>query len=172
MGGETRYNKDSIFHLERQRGITSEAHSDGQQADDAEIAQDGRLRRVPGILPVRVQDELHGCVFRCCWRRKCKRLYGRSAARWRRPAAHPRIPPGKGGSARDRRLPASAGNNPTGGGRCRPAYRFPDRCERRFPAIVYLKNGSVLEILDSSMHTLNCSDFNNLLDTYEVKDNE
>ena len=60
MGGETRYNEDSIFHLERQRGITSEAHSDGQQADDAEIDQDGRLRRVPGILPVRVQDELHG----------------------------------------------------------------------------------------------------------------
>ena len=60
MGGETRYNKDSIFHLERQRGITSEAHSDGQQADDAEIAQDGRLRRVPGIVPVRMQDELHG----------------------------------------------------------------------------------------------------------------
>lgn len=47
-----------------------------------------------------------------------------------------------------------------------------DKKIQRFPAIVYLKNGSVLEILDSSMHTLNCSDFNNLLDTYEVKDNE
>lgn len=47
-----------------------------------------------------------------------------------------------------------------------------DKKTQRFPAIVYLKNGSVLEILDSSMHTLNCSDFNNLLDTYEVKDNE
>ena len=47
-----------------------------------------------------------------------------------------------------------------------------DKKIQRFPAIVYLKNGSVLEILDSSMHTLNSSDFNNLLDTYEVKDNE
>ena len=49
---------------------------------------------------------------------------------------------------------------------------YTDKKIQRFPAIVYLKNGSVLEILDSSMHTLNSSDFNNLLDTYEVKDNE
>ncbi len=44
-----------------------------------------------------------------------------------------------------------------------------DRKIQKFPAIVYLKNGSVVEILDSSMHKLNSSDFNNLLDTYEVK---
>ena len=43
---------------------------------------------------------------------------------------------------------------------------------QKFPAIVYLKSGSVVEVLDSSMHVLNCSDFNNLLDTYEVKSNE
>ena len=43
---------------------------------------------------------------------------------------------------------------------------------QKFPAIVYLKSGSVVEVLDSSMHVLNCSDFNNLLDTYEVKGNE
>lgn len=47
-----------------------------------------------------------------------------------------------------------------------------DKKIQKFPAIVYLKNGSVVEILDSSMHVLNSSDFNNLLDTYEVKDNE
>lgn len=43
---------------------------------------------------------------------------------------------------------------------------------KKFPAIVYLKNGSVTEVLDSSMHELNVSDFNNLLETYEVKNNE
>ena len=41
-------------------GVFHETHPDGQQADDAEIAQDGRLRRVPGFLPVRMQDVLHG----------------------------------------------------------------------------------------------------------------
>lgn len=40
---------------------------------------------------------------------------------------------------------------------------------QRLPAIVYLKNGSVVEVLDSSMHSLNSSDFDYLLDTYEVK---
>lgn len=44
-----------------------------------------------------------------------------------------------------------------------------DKKIQKFPAIVYLKNGSVTEVLDSSMHSLNSSDFDNLLDTYEVK---
>ena len=37
-----------------------EAHQDGQQADDAVHALHGRLRRMSGILPVCLQDFLHG----------------------------------------------------------------------------------------------------------------
>ena len=40
--------------------MSYEAHQDGQQADDAVYALHGRLRRMPGILPVRLQDFLHG----------------------------------------------------------------------------------------------------------------
>ena len=37
-----------------------EAHQDGQQANDAVHALHGRLRRMSGILPVCLQDFLHG----------------------------------------------------------------------------------------------------------------
>ena len=40
--------------------MKDEAHQDGQQADDAVHALHGRLRRMPGILPVCLQDFLHG----------------------------------------------------------------------------------------------------------------
>jgi hypothetical protein len=46
------------FYFDR-RAI-DETHHYGQQAEDAEHVEDGRLRRVPGFLPVRVQDVLHG----------------------------------------------------------------------------------------------------------------
>jgi len=39
--------------------MSHEAHQDGQQADDAVHALHGRLRRMPGILPVRLQDFVH-----------------------------------------------------------------------------------------------------------------
>ena len=40
--------------------MNHETHQDGQQADDAVYALHGRLRRMPGILPVCLQDFLHG----------------------------------------------------------------------------------------------------------------
>ena len=40
--------------------MSHEAHQDGQQADDAVHALHGRLRRMSGVLPVCLQDFLHG----------------------------------------------------------------------------------------------------------------
>ena len=40
--------------------MSHETYQDGQQADDAVHALYGRLRRMSGILPVRLQDFLHG----------------------------------------------------------------------------------------------------------------
>ena len=40
--------------------MSHEAHQDGQQADDAVHALHGRLRRMSGVLPVSLQDFLHG----------------------------------------------------------------------------------------------------------------
>ena len=43
---------------------------------------------------------------------------------------------------------------------------------KKLPAIVYLNKNEVVSVIDSSNHFLNVSDFNNLLDIYEVKENE
>ena len=47
-----------------------------------------------------------------------------------------------------------------------------DKKISKYPAIIYLRNGEVMDVLDSSTHMLNVSDYNNLLETYEVSDNE
>ena len=41
-------------------GLNDEAHQDGQQTIHAEDPENWWLRRMPGILPVCVQDFLHG----------------------------------------------------------------------------------------------------------------
>ena len=46
-----------------------------------------------------------------------------------------------------------------------------DNTRFSFP-IVYLNKNEVVSVIDSSNHFLNVSDFNNLLDIYEVKENE
>jgi hypothetical protein len=45
----------------RNGGKPNEAHSDHQQGKSEGIRTEGRLRQVPGILPVRLQDFLHSC---------------------------------------------------------------------------------------------------------------
>ena len=43
----------------RQEGSYYEAYSDTEYTDSAEYREEGRLRRVPDVLPVCLQDILH-----------------------------------------------------------------------------------------------------------------